>query len=208
MSVGVGSAFAEDQWLQAGAPIADQGAAQTPVLKGSVDRRGSDQGSAGTAEHSNQLNAEIKDNKDNPDLSKLSPRVDSPHFNLSARKMSAQDFRDLNYGVLGIVSFRTIFSAKQTVTEVFPGCPAALAGIRPGDVEVQTDDHVWNRSDNQRSSWNITDGEAGTPVDLTIRRHGQLITFHLIRMNIEDIQNDRIRRMFEKMLRKFGPPTR
>ena len=63
-------------------------------------------------------------------------------------------------------SERSIFGGKQTVIEVYPDCPAALAGIQPGDVEVQANDHVWGEYENQRSTWNIADGKAGTPVDL------------------------------------------
>jgi C-terminal processing protease CtpA/Prc len=137
-----------------------------------------------------------------------SGQSDSPHFSLFGRKMTSEDYRSLNYGILGMVTWRSIFSGKQTVTEVYDGCPAALAGIRPGDIEIQADDHVWTRSDDQRSNWNIADGEAGTPIDIVIKRHGELLTFHLVRMNIEDIQNNSIRRMFERMLLRLGPPKR
>ena len=121
--------------------------------------------------------------------------------------MTSEDYRNLEYGILGMVTEKHFFGSKQTVTEVYSGYPAA-SRISTGDVELQTDDHVWNRGDDQRSNWNIADGKAGTPVDVIIKRHRQLITFHLIRMNIEDIQNDRIRRSFERLLRRFGPPSR
>ncbi len=83
----------------------------------------------------------------------------------------------------------------------------ALAGIRPGDVEIQIGDHVLERGDNQRTNWNVADGEAGTPVDVLIKRGRKLMTFHLIRMNIEDIESNRVRRMFERMLTRLGPPN-
>ncbi len=212
---GAGNASAEDAGLQEQQPITDQRSSQTSTqttdhtstptstLKGRVHRDDTDETNADNADRRHQATVETKDNADLHKLSGASSG--SGHF---GRKMSAAAYRNLNYGVIGIVSRKLIFGSKQTVTEVYPGCPAALAGIRPGDVEVQTDDHVWNREDNQRSNWNITDGKAGTPVDVTIRRHGQLMTFHLIRMNIEDISDDRIRRMFERMLSRLGPPSR
>jgi hypothetical protein len=73
---------------------------------------------------------------------------------------------------------------------------------------VQTDTHVLGNFENQRSTWNTTDGEAGTPVDVTVRRGHDLLTFHLIRMNIEDIPEQRVRRAFERLLEKLGPPNK
>ena len=101
-----------------------------------------------------------------------------------------------------------MWGGKQTIDESDPGCPAALAGIQVGDVEVQADDHVWKGTDFQRENWNYGAGEAGTPVDLVIRRHGQLMTFHLVRMNIEDIPDESLRKEYESLLRRMGPPTR
>lgn len=98
------------------------------------------------------------------------------------------------------------FSKTERVGEVFPDCPAALAGIRPGDVVVSYADHVIDGHETQRSTWHTADGVAGTHVDYVVRRHGRELKFDLTRMNIEDIQNNRIRRIYERMLSNLGPP--
>ena len=133
-------------------------------------------------------------------------RKHSPTFGLFGRRWTAEDYRSLNYGILGVVMVRFPFSKAERVTQVFPDCPAIQAGIKPGDVVVQIADHVLSGHETQRTTWDTADGVAGTHVDYTVRRHGQLITFNLTRMNIEDIQNSSIRRLYERMLRELGPP--
>lgn len=133
-------------------------------------------------------------------------RKRSQGFGLFERRWSAEEYRNMNYGILGVVMVRSLFSKTERVGEVFPDCPAALAGIRPGDVVVQYADHVLDGHETQRSTWHTADGVAGTHVDYIVRRHGKLITYDLTRMNIEDIQNKSIRRLYESMLRKLGPP--
>lgn len=55
------------------------------------------------------------------------------------------------------------------VTEVVAGYPAARAGIKVGDILENLD---------------LIRGEAGTPVIVMVRRHGQLQLFQMIRENI------------------------
>jgi membrane-associated protease RseP (regulator of RpoE activity) len=141
-----------------------------------------------------------------PTLKGSAVRKSSPGFGLFGRRWTSEDYRNLEYGIIGTVSTRRLFSKIDKITVVFPDCPAALAGIRPGDVIVQIADHVLKGKDTQRTTWNVADGKAGTKVDYIVRRHGELITFNLTRMNIEDIRNNGIRRMYERMLRELGPP--
>jgi C-terminal processing protease CtpA/Prc len=126
---------------------------------------------------------------------------------IGKQKMTAEDFRRLEYGVLGLQAYNKILvPTLPVVTEVFPTCPAANAGIRPGDVLVSEDGHNYRPGASQKEVWATLGGKAGTKVSLTIRRNGQLFTFHLKRMNIEDIEDKRIRRTFEDVLRHYGPP--
>lgn len=215
LQLGAGSsrAYGDDLGSVTQAQEAGQRPEQTITLQGKVHRNdtglsgtNTEQNGAGHQEETHQLSAEAKDSAESQKLSGATS--DAPRISLRGRKMTAEDFRNLNYGILGLEITKSLWTGKQTVDEVYPGCPAAIAGIRPGDVEVQTDDHVWTMGDYQRENWHIASGQAGTPADVTIRRHGQLITFHLIRMNIEDIQNDRLRKDYENMLRKYGPSTR
>jgi hypothetical protein len=206
-------AYGDDLASVTQTPDAGQSPAQTITLQGKVHRNdtglsgtNTEQNGAGSQEETRKLSAEAKDSAESQKLSGATS--DAPPVSLRGRKMTAEDFRNLNYGILGFEITKSLWTGKQTVDEVYPGCPAALAGIRLGDVEVQTNDHVWTKGDYQRENWHIGSGQAGTPADVTIRRNGQLITFHLIRMNIEDIQNDGLRKDYENMLRKYGPSTR
>ncbi len=128
-------------------------------------------------------------------------------FGFNSKPWTSEQYRKLEYGVLGIVAQKNVFSRFYTITEVLPGCPAALAGLQKGDVEISANGHVFTAQDDQRSYWRTVAGRAGTPVDIVVRRNGELLNFRLVRMNIEDIENDRVRRLFERMLSSLGPPT-
>jgi hypothetical protein len=129
--------------------------------------------------------------------------------NSSSRQLqarTAEDVRALQYGVIGMIS--TKFAAAQPIVDrVFPTCPAALAGILPGDAVVEANGHVFTRGDGPREYWQRIGGKAGTPIDVTVLRDGRLLTFHMKRMNIEDIENTEIRSRYERVLGYFGPPT-
>ncbi len=134
--------------------------------------------------------------------------IDSPGlFELSGRKFSREDFRKMEYGILGMVSVKLPLADHYLVVKVIPGCPAAEAGIKPGDKQISTNGHVWTSKDTRKTYWQISDGKAGTPVDLVLMRKGEMLQFHLTRMNIEDLPNPSLRRIYEKMLEHFGPPT-
>jgi C-terminal processing protease CtpA/Prc len=119
--------------------------------------------------------------------------------------LTAEDYRKLEYGVLGVV-FR-LSGDHPTVQQVFPTCPAAEAGIEPGDEVVKVGNHEPGQREGQMVFWHLAAGKAGTAVDMTVRRDGDLITFHLVRMNIEDIQDTKIRGNYEHMLAILGPPS-
>jgi hypothetical protein len=133
---------------------------------------------------------------------------DSPRrYKLSGQKFSSEDFRKMEYGILGMVAVKLPFAAHYLVVKVIPGCPAAEAGIKPGDKQISTNGHVWTSKDTRKTYWHISDGKAGTPVDLVLMRKGELVEFHLTRMNIEDVPNPSLRRLYENMLKHFGAPN-
>ncbi len=121
--------------------------------------------------------------------------------------MSSEDFRKMEYGVLGLAASKWVGGTYYTVREVLPDCPASIAGIKPGDILLQANQHVFSKDDDQRVYWQTVAGKAGTAVDIVVSRDEKPITFHLTRMNIEDIKNDNIRRMFEMKLSLLGPPN-
>ena len=47
-------------------------------------------------------------------------------------------------------------------------------------------------------------GLAGKPVKLTIRRGWHELHFQLVRMNVEDIPDDTLRRDYERMIRRMA----
>lgn len=128
-------------------------------------------------------------------------------INLRAQRasMSSDDYRKLDYGVIGLESVVQLDGSGPVVTNCFPTCPATIAGIRPGDRIVKAGDYAFKRGDGQRVLWQKVGGKADTPIDITVLRDGELITFHLMRMNIEDIEDERIRRTFEALLSALGP---
>jgi C-terminal processing protease CtpA/Prc len=156
-----------------------------------------------TEAKSDAIQAKVDDSK--PLQGKVT-RKDSPGIGLFGRRWTTEDYRNLNYGILGIVMVRCPFSRAERITQLFPDCPAVQAGLRPGDIVIKIADHVLSGHETQKTTWHTADGVAGTHVEYTIKRHGELLTFDMIRMNIEDIQNDTIRRMYERMLRELGPP--
>lgn len=133
----------------------------------------------------------------------------SPIFQLKSRtpQMSSEQFRKLEYGVIGLDAVLQVNGAGPVIRTLYPSCPAANAGMRPGDRIIQAQDHVFQPGEGQRVLWHIVGGKAGTPVDITVLRNGELIPFHLVRMNIEDIENVGIRRMYENLLSALGPPS-
>ena len=130
----------------------------------------------------------------------------SPFFGAAQKtKMSPEEFRKMEYGVVGMESIVRPDGNGPTVLKVVPGCPAALAGIQPGDQVVKANGHVFQAGEGQRSFWKTFCGKAGTPVDVTVLREGNLLEFHMTRMNIEDIPDEPLRRTYEAFLSLFGP---
>ena len=123
-----------------------------------------------------------------------------------APSMSSEEFRRLEHGVIGLNAVLRLDEEGPMITEVLPTCPAALAGMLPGDILVKAGDHVFREGEGQRILWQVVGGRAGTPVDITVLRKGQQLTFHLTRMNIEDIKDEHIRGNYERLLSALGPP--
>jgi C-terminal processing protease CtpA/Prc len=120
-------------------------------------------------------------------------------------KLSSDDYRKLEFGITGFSSTKS--GKYPVVNQIYKGCPAEEVGLKFGDVMLRANGREFRKTDEQGDFWRIMDGRAGTKVALTVRRGDSIITFHLKRMNIEDIPNARVREKFEKLLRKYGPPS-
>ena len=138
-----------------------------------------------------------------------SDRDEKPKFHIFSGKhkyrLTSEDYRNLQFGVTGFQSTK-LLGKYQVVTHVFHHCPAEAAGILPGDKVLKANDHVFSEHDAQPEVWKYMDGRAGTPVEITILRKKELMTFRLTRMNIEDIQDGRLRWMYEHLVHTLGTP--
>jgi C-terminal processing protease CtpA/Prc len=123
----------------------------------------------------------------------------------SREKMTANDFRDLQMGATGFAISRNFNEKYATVTEVFPGCAAAAAGVHLGDLIVEGDPtQNYQPNDVTKPIWSFTGGRAGSVVNIKVLRDGQIIPFSITRMNIEDIPDPKVRKTYENMAKKFG----
>ena len=120
--------------------------------------------------------------------------------------MTAEEYRRLEYGIIGFNAELRFNVSGPVVTNVFPSCPAANAGIKPGDILVSAGDHTFQVGDGQEVLWRVVGGKADTAVAISVLRDGVIRSFPLIRMNIEDIKDDRIRAYYENLLGRFGAP--
>lgn len=193
---------------------------QTPVatppratLYGSAQRTenhlngGAINGSAITGVNTGALNA-------NADAVKLqAENAAAQAFEAAAQKISqgikltADEYRALEIGVTGIEAQVGMFSRYATIISVYRGSPAEQAGIRPGDEEVVSAAADKARHDPFHAPLFLNFDRAGTPMDVTIKRHGKLIPLTLIRMNIEDLEDTHARRHLEEMIRRVGYKT-
>jgi len=121
-------------------------------------------------------------------------------------KLTAQDIRDLQIGVTGIELFQLPSEDYAKVEAVVPGLPAAVAGIKVGDLVVGGDRaNFWISQDPTKEAWAFTGGRAGTTVEYRILRKGEIVSINVCRMNIEDISDHKLRKVYEDMARRLGP---
>lgn len=139
--------------------------------------------------------------------------ADDNAFRLAAEKLqngynlSADEFRALGVGCVGYESYRKYFQNIAVVIAVYKDSPAARAGIRVGDKIVD------NQKDNEFAKANphikqvqIRLAQAGDPIEITVLRDGRPEKVTLVRMNIEDIQETKFRKMWENTVRRLGFP--
>ncbi len=139
--------------------------------------------------------------------------ADDNAFRLAAEKLqngynlTADEFRSLGVGCVGYESYRKYFQNIAVVTAVYRDSPAARAGIKVGDKIVD------NQKDNEFAKANphirqvqIRLAQAGDPIDITVLRDGRPEKVTLVRMNIEDIQETKFRKMWENTVRRLGFP--
>jgi len=125
------------------------------------------------------------------------------------QKLTAEDFRSLDIGILGYDSDQTFFQSIGKITRVYADFPAEQAGIRAGDKEICTEadpDLAAEQANPQQARWQVHFHKVGVPIEVTILRNKQPLKLTLITKNIEDIKEPKIRRMYEQMVLDLGYP--
>jgi len=125
----------------------------------------------------------------------------------SGVKLTAEEYRSLGVGCIGLESDRTFFQNIAIVSDVYPDSPAARAGLRKGDRLIDNTDNDEAAIDHPEiPRWKVTCGQAGSQKQVTVLRHDKPITITLTRMNIEDIADDKRRHEWEQIISKLGNP--
>jgi len=134
----------------------------------------------------------------------------SAPYALALKKLSAgldlsrDEYRSLGIGVLGYENVRPFYTREANIVAVFPGCPIALSGIEVGDVELEQHVDDSKVADPTRPLWMFTCGVEGEALDLKIRHHGHVSMHHVVRMNMEDIPDEKQRLLYEQLVKKMA----
>jgi hypothetical protein len=125
----------------------------------------------------------------------------------TGQKLSAEEYRSLDVGCTGFEADRTFFTTIAKVTTVYRGSPADEAGIKKGDKLVDyAPDNDQAKANPTVPQWQVTLAKAGSPMVITLLRHKEPVKVTLVRMNIEDIQDEGPRRQWEKIVSDLGYP--
>jgi len=119
---------------------------------------------------------------------------------LRITRLTTQQYREMKYGVIGIMVQQSLTEHLPVIIDLLPECPAILAGLQKGDELVEANGHQFEPGEGQLEFMRVIGGEAGTNVDLTVNRDGKKVQYHLVRMNVEDIADDHVRLRYENIL--------
>ncbi len=175
---------------------------KTTFLNGEVKKQG-----AGTDD--SQYDLQAKDNDANLQA-ETGAATATPPFKLALEKLqhrqplTAEEYRSLNIGVIGMDSTRNFFEDEGVIDASYPGMPAYEAGIRVGDHEIFDNVDDSKVKDPTRPTWMFSCGVAGEIKDVIIRHGKNIQTYHLTEMNMEDIPDPKLRKTYEKLVQKLG----
>jgi hypothetical protein len=126
----------------------------------------------------------------------------------SHKKLSAEEYRSLNVGIVGMESVRTFYTKKYKVIRIVKGSPADLVGIKLGDTYMKDDSFDDSKvKDPTVPSYVFSCGLAGEVEDYTMQRHGKTLQFHIVKMNMEDLPEEKDRREIENLVSQTGYPA-
>jgi hypothetical protein len=125
------------------------------------------------------------------------------------QKLSSQEFRSLGVGVNGFEADQKFFQYIAKVTAVYEDSPADKAGIKVGDKLEEKRNPVYEarwKANPTQPLFQVSFEPVGARKDFTVLRDGEKIPITLYAMNMEDIKEPKIRRMWEKMVSRLGYP--
>lgn len=154
-----------------------------------------------------KLNGNVSDNGANLQAEQAA----NDTFKLAAQKLvnrqalSAEEYRALGVGCTGFEADHSYFTNDAKVSVVYPGSPADEAGIKEGDhIVYDQPENAQTYADPSVPQWRVTLARAGTPLNVTLKRHGKREPITLVRMNIEDIKDAKYRHRWEQIVRNLG----
>jgi len=125
------------------------------------------------------------------------------------QRLTAEEYRSLGIGTAGFEANQTFFQNTAKVIKVYRDSPADKAGVRVGDKMLMTEANpaeAMERANPTQPLFQIKFKKVGVPVEITLLRHKEPVKMTLITMNIEDIEEPEIRKMFEKMVSELDYP--
>lgn len=118
------------------------------------------------------------------------------HIRVAATTPKARaDAADSNspVGIVGL-KFVLVEGNQPEINSVFPGLPAAQAGLHPGDYITSVDNTPITNGISKEEVYDMIIGPPGTPVRITVRRGQQSLTVTLKRVRVTDIPDPQTRR--------------
>jgi hypothetical protein len=123
-------------------------------------------------------------------------------------KLTAEDYRNLNVGIVGMEAVRTFYTSKYKVIRIVKGSPADLVGIKIGDTYKKDDSFDDSKvKDPTVPAYMFSCGLAGEEQDYTMQRHGKTLQFHIVKMNMEDLPELKDRHQLEHLVSQTGFPA-
>jgi C-terminal processing protease CtpA/Prc len=160
-------------------------------LKGGVEHNY--KGSDDRAKKKKKLKASAGNTSFQP-KSRLGASLDNNRFNsqIDESRLEAQAERSI--GVIG-VRFVSTNGYPPVINTVFPGTPAATAGVVPNDLIVAVDG-VPTSGLTRDECYDLIIGTPNTPVTLSLRRGHNFFVRTMNRMDLNDMTDPRVRHAY------------
>lgn len=153
-------------------------------LKGGADDR---------AKKKKKLKASTTNSQYQP-KSRLGATLDNNRFNAQVDETKLESQAERSIGIIG-VRFVSTNGYPPVINTVFPGTPAATAGVVPNDLIVAVDG-VPTSGLTRDECYDLIIGAPNTPVTLSLRRGHNFFVRTMNRMDLNDMTDPRIRHAY------------